>query len=121
VLTIQALHQIQIGSHCSDFPAHEVDLLLDVFIPLCQQTLYSKNSHVGRAGEAAMLYLVQIDPLHTTSPLIDFTCRALDIVSIHQSKSSSTGGYIRTDTFDMSSPYLTISTTKHITLNIGWD
>ena len=82
---IQSLHRTQIGSHCSEIPAHEVVLLLDALIPLCQQTLYSKNSHVGRAGEAAMLYLVQIDPIHTTPSLIDFTCRALDVVSINLS------------------------------------
>ena len=82
---IKTLNRIHTGSHCSDIPAHEVVLLLNTLIPLCQQTLYSKNSHVGRAGEAAMLYLVQIDPIHTTPSLLDFTCRALDVVSINLS------------------------------------
>jgi Proteasome-substrate-size regulator, mid region/Domain of unknown function (DUF3437) len=82
---LDALLKVQLGSHLSEIPAHEVVLLLDALLPLCQQTLYSKNGHVGRAGEAAMLYLVQIDPTHTTPAFIDFACRALDISAVNLS------------------------------------
>lgn len=82
---VQALLKVQPGSHCSGIPAHEVVALMEALLPLCQQTLYSKNGHVGRAGEAAMLYLVQIDPGHTTPAFIDFACRALDISAVNLS------------------------------------
>lgn len=82
---VEALHKVQPGSHCAEIPGHEVVALLDALLPLCQQTLYSKNGHVGRAGEAAMLYLVQIDPAHSTPSFIDFACRALDISAVNLS------------------------------------
>jgi Proteasome-substrate-size regulator, mid region/Domain of unknown function (DUF3437) len=82
---LDASLKVQLGSHQSEIPPHEVVLLLDALLPLCQQTLYSKNGHVGRAGEAAMLYLVQIDPTHTTPAFLDFACRALDISAVNLS------------------------------------
>lgn len=80
-----SMRKVQCGSHCTVIPAHEVVALMDALLPLCQQTLYSKNSHVGRAGEAAMLYLVQIDPVHSTPAFLDFACRALDISAVNLS------------------------------------
>ena len=68
----------------SRIPDHEVVLLLDAILPLCQQALYSKSSHVSRAGEAALLYLSQID-YKICAPLLDFAMRALDISSVTQS------------------------------------
>lgn len=62
-------------------PDHELVLILDAMLPLCQQALYSKNSRVGRAGESALLYLTQID--HKICPVfLDFAMRALDISSV---------------------------------------
>jgi len=66
-------------------PPHEIVALLDALLPLCQQAIYSKNGHVGRAGEAAMLYLVQIDPARATPAFIDFAARALDIAAVNLS------------------------------------
>ncbi len=65
-------------------PDHEIALILDSILPLCQQALYSKSSHVSRAGEAALLYLAQID-YKICAPLLDFAMRALDISSVTQS------------------------------------
>lgn len=62
-------------------PDHELVLILDAMLPLCQQALYSKSSRVGRAGESALLYLTQID--HKICPVfLDFAMRALDISSV---------------------------------------
>ncbi len=62
-------------------PDHEIVLVLDSLLPLCQQTLYSKSSQVARAGESALLYLAQID--HKICPMfLDFAMRALDISSV---------------------------------------
>ena len=62
-------------------PHHEIVLMLDALLPLCQQTLYSKSSQVARAGESALLYLTQID--HKICPMfLDFAMRALDISSV---------------------------------------
>ena len=66
-------------------PPQEVVSLMNALLPLCQQSLYSKNGHVGRAGEAAMLYLVQIDPPRVTPAFIDFATRALDISAVNLS------------------------------------
>ena len=68
----------------SSIPDHEIVLILDSILPLCQQALYSKSSHVSRAGEAALLYLVQID-YKICAPLLDFAMRALDVSSVTQS------------------------------------
>ena len=63
---------------------HEVVLLVDTLLPLCQQALYSKSPRVARAGEASMMYLAQID--HKICPMtLDFAMRALDISSITMS------------------------------------
>eukprot|EP00934_Nitzschia_sp_Nitz4_P000403 Nitzschia sp. Nitz4//scaffold156_size52432//33824//40564//NITZ4_006829-RA/size52432-processed-gene-0.30-mRNA-1//-1//CDS//3329537421//403//frame0 len=64
-------------------PAHEVVALMNALLPLCQQALYSKNGHVGRAGEAALLYLSQMDPIRVTPSFIDFAMRALDISAVN--------------------------------------
>jgi Proteasome-substrate-size regulator, mid region/Domain of unknown function (DUF3437) len=82
---VEALLKVQSGSHFAEIPAHEIVALMDALLPLCQQTLYSKNGHVGRAGEAAMLYLVQIDAAHSTPSFIDFAIRALDISAVNLS------------------------------------
>lgn len=70
---------------CRTIPPHEIVLLLHTLLPLCQQAMYSKNGHVGRAGEASMLYLVQLDPDHTTPAFVDFAMRALDISAVNLS------------------------------------
>lgn len=64
-------------------PEQEMVALMHALLPLCQQAMYSKNGHVGRAGEAAMLYLIQIDPMHTAPAFIDFATRALDISAVN--------------------------------------
>lgn len=64
-------------------PEEEMVALMHALLPLCQQCMYSKNGHVGRAGEAAMLYLIQIDPMHTAPAFIDFATRALDISAVN--------------------------------------
>eukprot|EP00550_Attheya_septentrionalis_P002489 CAMPEP_0198284816 /NCGR_PEP_ID=MMETSP1449-20131203/4226_1 /TAXON_ID=420275 /ORGANISM="Attheya septentrionalis, Strain CCMP2084" /LENGTH=2325 /DNA_ID=CAMNT_0043982031 /DNA_START=25 /DNA_END=7002 /DNA_ORIENTATION=- len=66
-------------------PEHELVIILNALLPLCQQGLYSKNGHVGRAAETALLYLVQIDPIHICPPCLDFATRALDISSVNLS------------------------------------
>ena len=80
----QALADAQPGA-ALDIPAAEVVALLDVLLPLCQQAIYSKNPHVGRAGEAALLYLVQIDPARATPSFVDFAVRALDVQAVNLS------------------------------------
>jgi hypothetical protein len=66
-----------------DIPPKELVVLMDALLPLCQQALYSKNGNVGRAGEAALVYLAQIDPVHVTPPFLDFATRALDISAVN--------------------------------------
>lgn len=86
-----ALTRAKPGANAGPIPPHELVAILHASMPLCQQALYSKNGHVGRAGEAAMLYLVQIDPVHTTPALMDFAARALDIAAVnlaHQAPSA---------------------------------
>ena len=88
---VQKLEEIHPYPARSSLPPHELAALLNVLLPLCRQALYSKNSHVGRAGEAAMLYLIQIDPLHTIPAFMDFSIRALDISAVnlaHQAPSA---------------------------------
>jgi proteasome activator subunit 4 len=70
---------------CQPIPPHEMVLLMHTLLPLCQQAMYSKNGHVGRAGEASMLYLVQLDPDHTIPAFVDFAMRALDISAVNLS------------------------------------
>lgn len=82
---VEAVNEVQPGSSSQDIPPHEVVALLDALLPLCQQAIYSKNGHVGRAGEAAMLYLVQIDPVLATPAFMDFATRALDVAAVNQS------------------------------------
>lgn len=72
-------------------PPNELVSLLHSLLPLCQQALYSKNGHVGRAGEAALIYLAQIDPVHITPPFIDFAMSALGVSAVnlaHQAPSA---------------------------------
>ena len=64
---------------------NELVALLNALLPLCQQALYSKNGYVGRAGEAAMAYLAQIDPIHVTPPFLDFATNALDVSAVNLS------------------------------------
>jgi proteasome activator subunit 4 len=82
---IGAVEEIQPYPMRSSLPPHELAALLDALLPLCRQALYSKNSNVGRAGEAAMLYLIQIDPLHTIPAFLDFSIQALDISAVNLS------------------------------------
>jgi Proteasome-substrate-size regulator, mid region/Domain of unknown function (DUF3437) len=78
-----ALCGVQPSLRCSGIPEQETVALMHALLPLCQQAMYSKNGHVGRAGEAAMLYLIQIDPMHTAPAFIDFATRALDISAVN--------------------------------------
>mmetsp|Transcript_13477 Transcript_13477/g.20082 ORF Transcript_13477/g.20082 Transcript_13477/m.20082 type:complete len:2221 (-) Transcript_13477:217-6879(-) len=70
---------------CMEIPSREIVGILDALLPLCQQALYSKNGHVSRAGESALLYLTQIDPAHIAPPFLDFATRALDVSSVNLS------------------------------------
>jgi hypothetical protein len=63
--------------------SNEIVALLDEMLPLCQQALYSKNPSVSHCGETALLYLVQIDPVRVTPPLLDFALRALDVSAVN--------------------------------------
>jgi len=65
-----------------EMKGNEIVVLLDALLPLCQQALYSKNSYVCRAGESALVYLAQIDPVRVCPPFIDTAIRALDICSV---------------------------------------
>lgn len=83
----KALCEVEPSLSVADIPPHEVVALMDSLLPLCQQALYSKNAHVGRAGEAAMVYLAQIDPFRVTPVFIDFAMSALGVsavVNAHQ-------------------------------------
>ncbi|CAB9523258.1 Proteasome activator complex subunit 4 [Seminavis robusta] len=77
------LCEVQPSLSDSTIPEKEMVALMHALLPLCQQAMYSKNGHVGRAGEAAMLYLIQIDPMHTAPAFIDFATRALDISAVN--------------------------------------
>jgi len=82
-----ALCEVEPSLSVADIPPHEVVALMDSLLPLCQQALYSKNAHVGRAGEAAMVYLAQIDPFRVTPVFINFAMSALGmsaVVNAHQ-------------------------------------
>ena len=79
----KALGEVEPSLTVADIPPHEVALLMDALLPLCQQSLYSKNAHVGRAGEAAMVYLAQIDPYRVTPVFIDFAMRALGVSAVN--------------------------------------
>ncbi|KAL3944784.1 MAG: hypothetical protein SGBAC_001155 [Bacillariaceae sp.] len=79
----KALCDVEPSLTVAAIPHHEVVTLMNALLPLCQQALYSKNGHVGRAGEAAMLYLTQIDPVRVTPAFIDFATRALDISAVN--------------------------------------
>jgi proteasome activator subunit 4 len=79
----KALFDVEPCLTSSSLPPNEIVLLMNALLPLCQQALYSKNGHVGRAGEAAMLYLTQIDPARVTPAFIDFATRALDITAVN--------------------------------------
>jgi hypothetical protein len=81
----KSFSEAQPGSTFGAIPPHEVVALMNAMLPLCQQALYSKNGRVGRAGESAMLYLIQIDPVHTTPSFLDFATRALDISAVNLS------------------------------------
>ena len=84
-LAAEAYEKVQPGPVARPIPPHEVVALLHALLPLCQQALYSKNGHVGRAAEAAMLYLVQMDPAHVTPSFMEFAIRALDIQAVNLS------------------------------------
>jgi len=79
----KALCEVEPSLTAADIPPHEVVLMMDALLPLCQQSLYSKNAHVGRAGEAAMVYLAQIDPFRVTPVFIDFAMRALGVSAVN--------------------------------------
>jgi proteasome activator subunit 4 len=82
---VAALYQAEPYLPHIAIPPHELVTLLDALLPLCQQALYSKNSHVSRGGESAMVYLAQMDPVHVTPAFIDFAMRALDIGAVNLS------------------------------------
>jgi hypothetical protein len=63
-------------------PGRELVAIIDALLPLCQQALYSKSEHISRAGESALLYLSQIDPVNVCPPFVDFALQALDISSV---------------------------------------
>lgn len=63
----------------------EMAAMLNAFVPLCQQALYSKSVHVSSASESAMLYLIQIDPVRVCPPFLDLATRALDVSSVTMS------------------------------------
>lgn len=79
----EGLCEVQPVLETAAVPDEEIVALMHALLPLCQQCMYSKNGHVGRAGEAAMLYLIQIDPMHTAPVFIDFATRALDISAVN--------------------------------------
>mmetsp|Transcript_34586 Transcript_34586/g.81532 ORF Transcript_34586/g.81532 Transcript_34586/m.81532 type:complete len:2271 (+) Transcript_34586:253-7065(+) len=79
----KALTQVEPSLTVAHIPPHEVVALMDSLLPLCQQSLYSKNAHVGRAGEAAMVYLAQIDPFRVTPVFVDFAMRALGVSAVN--------------------------------------
>lgn len=79
----KALCEVEPSLTVASIPPHEIVALMNALLPLCQQALYSKNGHVGRAGEAAMLYLAQVDPARVTPAFIDFATRALDITAVN--------------------------------------
>jgi hypothetical protein len=68
-----------------NLPGNEIVAYLDTLLPICQQTLYSKNGTVSHAGESALLYLSQIDPARVSPPMLDFSLRALGVSSVHLS------------------------------------
>lgn len=80
-----ALCQAEPCMNSMSIPPHELAALLDSLLPLCQQALYSKNGYVGRAGEAAIAYLAQIDPIHVTPPFLDLVTNALDVSAVNLS------------------------------------
>ncbi|KAL7564778.1 hypothetical protein ACA910_021041 [Epithemia clementina (nom. ined.)] len=80
---VLAESQPAVVSQPDELSQHEIVVLIDALVPLCQQALYSKNGHVSRASEAAMLYLVQIDPQATAPAFYDFGIRALDVQAVH--------------------------------------
>ena len=63
-------------------PGQELVAIIDALLPLCQQSLYSKSEHISRAGESALSYLSQIDPVNVCPPFVDFAVQALDISSV---------------------------------------
>ena len=66
-------------------PDHEIPIIIDALLPLCNQSIYSKNSYVGKAGEAGLLALVQISPKFMAPYFFDFAQTALDVSSINLS------------------------------------
>lgn len=71
--------QAALVSEAIELLPHKVVALVHALMPLCQQALYSKNSHVSRASEAAMLYLVL---QATATAFCDFGMRALDVAPV---------------------------------------
>lgn len=49
-------------------PGEALVAIIDALLPLCQQVLYSKSENISRAGESALLYLSQIDPVSVCPP-----------------------------------------------------
>eukprot|EP00559_Dactyliosolen_fragilissimus_P000383 CAMPEP_0184873496 /NCGR_PEP_ID=MMETSP0580-20130426/41872_1 /TAXON_ID=1118495 /ORGANISM="Dactyliosolen fragilissimus" /LENGTH=2040 /DNA_ID=CAMNT_0027376407 /DNA_START=790 /DNA_END=6912 /DNA_ORIENTATION=- len=68
-----------------DINGRELASILSALLPLCRQALYSKVSHIGKAGESSLLYLAQIDPQTVCPTFLDFSTRALDVSSVHLS------------------------------------
>eukprot|EP00566_Odontella_aurita_P004325 CAMPEP_0113531630 /NCGR_PEP_ID=MMETSP0015_2-20120614/3603_1 /TAXON_ID=2838 /ORGANISM="Odontella" /LENGTH=2326 /DNA_ID=CAMNT_0000430487 /DNA_START=10 /DNA_END=6990 /DNA_ORIENTATION=- /assembly_acc=CAM_ASM_000160 len=66
-------------------PPAEAVAVLNSMLPLCQQSLYSKNGHVASAGESALTYLTHIDPVRVAPPFLDLAARALDVSSVTMS------------------------------------
>jgi len=77
-------HMLEVEPYKKSFEmeGNEIVIILDTLLPLCQQALYSKNSHVCRAGESSLVYLAQIDPVRVCPAFLDSAIVALDICSV---------------------------------------
>jgi hypothetical protein len=66
-------------------PPQEIPPILDALLPLVQQSIYSKDGFVGKAGEQSLFTLSQISAKHVCPYFLEFATKALDISAIHQS------------------------------------
>lgn len=70
--------------HAFILTQHELVLLLDVLLPLCQEAIYSKNGHMSKSGQGALIDLCQIAPAVVAPVFLEFASRALHISSVNQ-------------------------------------
>ena len=66
-------------------PSHELILILDSLLPLCQEALYSKNSLMSTSGQSALVDLAHIAPHIVVPFFLQFACNTLHVSSINQS------------------------------------